>query len=211
MPPPGQTPCCWSAACHGGIRNIYKLKATSCGLFCIRKPCPRIHVRSGMQFPLTAPLGNCIPLRLQIPGRIFHQSPQPETASHSKGKFRDTLSETPSIRKARPTLNTSSERMRVCRPERSRHRGNGKCHPKRLPRLRLQVSRKSLENFEAFTFVLFCTKDRGRRSYSPSTAFLAAAAMLSRSSLVGWSFAATQLSSSILNRALSGSCSSMAS
>ena len=104
MPPPGQTPCCWSAACHGGIRNIYKLKATSCGLFCIRKPCPRIHVRSGMQFPLTAPLGNCIPLRLQIPGRIFHQSPQPETASHSKGKFRDTLSETPSIRKARPTL-----------------------------------------------------------------------------------------------------------
>lgn len=48
-------------------------------------------------------------------------------------------------------------------------------------------------------------------AYSPSTAFLAAAAMLSRSSLVGWSFAATQLSSSILNRALSGSCSSMAS
>ena len=78
MPPPGQTPCCWSAACHGGIRNIYKLKATSCGLFCIRKPCPRIHVRSGMQFPLTAPLGNCIPLRLQIPGRIFHY-PDDET------------------------------------------------------------------------------------------------------------------------------------
>ena len=70
---------------------------------------------------------------------------------------------------------------------------------------------KSPENLEAFTFVLFCTKDRERRSYSPSTAFLAAAAMLSRSSLVGWSFAATQLSSSILNRALSGSCSSMAS
>ena len=70
---------------------------------------------------------------------------------------------------------------------------------------------KSPENFEAFTFVLFCTKDHERRSYSPSTAFLAAAAMLSRSSLVGWSFAATQLSSSILNRAFSGSCSSMAS
>lgn len=95
-----------------------------------------------MQFPLTAPLGNCIPLRAQIVGHRFHQSPQPETASHSKGKFWDALSETPSIRKARPTLNTSSERMRVCRPGRSRHRGNGKCHPKRLPRLRLQVSRK---------------------------------------------------------------------
>ena len=74
-----------------------------------------------------------------------------------------------------------------------------------------ECQEKSLENFEAFTFVLFCTKDRERRSYSPKTAFLAAAAMLSRSSLVGWSFAATQLSSSILNRALSGSCSSMAS
>lgn len=118
--------------------------------FCIRKPCPRIHVRNGMQFPLTAPLGNCIPLRLQIPGRIFHQSPQPETASHSKGKFRDTLSKTPPIRKARPTLNTSSERMRVCRPGRSRHRGNGKCHPRRLPRLRLQVSRKKPREFRGF-------------------------------------------------------------
>lgn len=112
--------------------NIYKLKATSCGLFCIRKPYPRIHVRNGMQFPLTAPLGNCIPFRLQIPGRIFHQSPQPETASHSKAKFRDALSESPSIRKARPTLNTSSERMRACRPGRSRHRGDGKCHPQTL-------------------------------------------------------------------------------
>ena len=74
-----------------------------------------------------------------------------------------------------------------------------------------ECQEKSLENFEAFTFVLFCAKDRERQGYSPSTAFLAAAAMLSRSSLVGWSFAATQLSSSILNRALSGSCSSMAS
>lgn len=132
------------------------------------KPCPRIHVRNGMRFPLVAPLGNHIPLRPQIPGRIFRQGPQPETTSHSKGKFRDTASATP-------------------------------------------CQEKSLEDFEAFTFVLFCTKDRERRSYSPSTAFLAATAIWSRSSLVGWSFAATQLSSSILNRALSGSCSSMAS
>lgn len=108
MPPPGQTPCCWSVACHGeGARNIYKLKATSCGLFCIRKLCPGIHVRSGMRFPLVAPLGNCIPLRLQIPGRIFHQNPQPETASYSKGEFRDAFSDTPPIWKARPALNTS--------------------------------------------------------------------------------------------------------
>lgn len=168
----------------GHLLNIYKLKATSCGLLCIRKVCPGIHVRNGMRFPLTAPLGNSIPLRLQIPGRIFHQSPQPETTSHYKGEFWDALSETPSIRKVRPTLNTSSERMRACHPGRSRHRGDGKCRPKCLPRLRPRAS-KSLEDFEAFTFVLFCTKDRERRSYSPSTAFLAAAAMLSRSSLVG--------------------------
>ena len=149
MPPPGQTPCCWNTACHGGTRNIYKLKATSCGLFCIRKPCP--------------------------------------------------------------TLNTSSERMRVCRPGRPRHRVMENVTPNACHGCAHECQEKSLEDFEAFTFVLFCTKDRERRGYSPSTAFLAAAAIWSRSSLVGCSFAATQLSSSILNRALSGSCSSMAS
>lgn len=157
MPPPGQTPCCWSAACHGGTRNIYKLKATSCGLFCIRKPCPRIRVRSGMHFPLVAPLGNCIPFRSQIPGRIFRQAPQTETASHSEY-----------IQRTLATVAPTSVKKKASR-----------------------ISRLSL-------FVLFCTKHHERRSYSPSTAFLAAAAMLSRSSLVGWSFAANQLSSSIL-------------
>lgn len=155
--------------------------------------------------------GNSIPLRSQIPGCIFRQSPQPETVSHSKGKFWDALSETPSIRKARPTLHTSSECTRARLPERFRHQGDGKYHPQTLATVASTSVKISLENFEAFTFVLFCTKDHERRSYSPSTAFLATAAMLSRSSLVGWSFAATQLSSSILKRALSGSCSSMAS
>lgn len=166
--------------------------------FCIRKPCPQSHVRNGMQFPLTAPLGNSIPLRSQIPGRIFRQSPQLETASHSKGKFLDALSETPSIRKVRPTLNTSSERMRACRPGRSHHRGDGKYRPKRLPRLRPRVSRKKPREFRGFHV---CTIERAAPRatvYSPKTALLAAAAMLSRSSLVGWPFAATQLSSSIL-------------
>lgn len=133
-----------------------------------------------------------------------------ETPSHSDCKFRDAFSESPTIRKARPTLTTSSERMRACCPGRPRlgvmeNVTPNACHGA------VPCQEKSLENFEAFTFVLFCTKDRERRSYSPKTAFLAAAAMLSRSSLVGWSFAATQLSSSILNRAFSGSCSSMAS
>ncbi len=100
--------------------------------FCIRKPCPRIHVRSGMQFPLTAPLGNSIPLRSQIPGRIFRQSPQLETASHSKGKFWGAFSGSPPIRKVRPTLHTSSECTRARLPERFRHQGDGKYHPQTL-------------------------------------------------------------------------------
>lgn len=74
------------------------------------KPCPRIRVRSGMRFPLVAPLGNHIPLRSQIPGRTFRQDPQRETASHSKGKFRDAFSATPPIRKSHPTPHTSGHR-----------------------------------------------------------------------------------------------------
>lgn len=123
--------------------------------FCIRKPCPQSHVRNGMQFPPVAPLGNSIPLRLQIPGHTFRQAPQPETASHSKGKFRDALSETPPIRKAHPTLNTSSEHMRACCPERPRHRGDGKYRPRRLPSLRPRVSRKKPRGFRGFHH-LYC-------------------------------------------------------
>ena len=174
----------------GHLLNIYKLKATPCGLFAS---------------------GNRVPEFTSGVGCGFRLRPRWETASHSKGKFWDGLSETPSIRKARPTLNTSSEHMRACHPGRPRHRGDGKYRPKRLPRLRPQVSRKKPRESRGFHV---CTIERAAPQatvYSPKTAFLAAAAMLSRSSLVGWSFAATQLSSSILNRALSGSCSSMAS
>ena len=174
----------------GHLLNIYKLKATSCGLFAS---------------------GNRVPEFTSGAGCSFRLRPRWETPSHSKGEFWDALSETPSIRKVRPTLNTSSERMRACHPGRPRHRGDGKYRPKRLPRLRPQVSRKKPRESRGFHV---CTIERAASRatvYSPKTAFLAAAAMLSRSSLVGWSFAATQLSSSILNRALSGSCSSMAS
>lgn len=179
--------------------------------FCIRKPCPQSHVRNGMQFPLTAPLGNSIPLRSQIPGRIFRQSPQLETASHSKGKFWDALSETPSIRKCVPLCIHPANACECVVQDGLVIGVMENVTPNACHGCAYECQEKSLENFEAFTFVLFCTKDRERRSYSPKTAFLAAAAMLSRSSLEGWSFAATQLSSSILNRALSGSCSSMAS
>lgn len=171
---------------------------------------PRIHVRSGMQFPLVAR----------------------ETPSHSDRKFRDAFSARALNRNLYPTPKANSgthfpkphpsgKPVPLCiHPAKARERvfQNGfairvmeNITPQTLATVASTSVKKSLENFEAFTFVLFCTKDHERRSYSPSTAFLATAAMLSRSSLVGWSFAATQLSSSILKRALSGSCSSMAS
>ena len=51
--------------------NIYKLKATLCGLLCLRKVCPGILVWNGMQFPLGTRLGKCVPLFSWIPGCIF--------------------------------------------------------------------------------------------------------------------------------------------
>lgn len=99
--------------------------------------------------------GNRVPEFTSGTGCSFRLRPRWETASHSKSKFWDALSESPSIRKARPTLNTSSERMRACRPGRSRHRGDGKCHPKRLPSLRPRVSRKKPRGFRGFHH-LYC-------------------------------------------------------
>ena len=50
--------------------NIYKLKATLCGLLCLRKLRPGILVWNGMQFPLGTRLGKCVPLFSWIPGCI---------------------------------------------------------------------------------------------------------------------------------------------
>lgn len=98
------------------------MKATSCGLFCIRKACPRIHVRSGMQFPLVAPLGNSIPLRLQIPGRFFREPDHPESPSHS-----DYIQRTHASVLSRTTSS----------------RGDGKCHPRTLATERSPVKKKA--------------------------------------------------------------------
>ena len=131
-----------------------------------RKSYPSSKAISGMYFPSSASSGNCIPFQASIlvpcvplrPPRVgctFRKAPQRETTSHSKGKFRDALSETPPIRKARPTLNTSSEHMRACCPERPRHRGDGKYRPRRLPSLRPRVSRKKPRGFRGFHH-LYC-------------------------------------------------------
>lgn len=180
---------------------------SACGSVGEARPTPITY--SGSHFPPRPSTGNCIPFLGQILGYSFQRAPQPETTSHSKGKFRDTASATPPIRKAHLTIHPANARDCIIQNRlivrMMENVPPDACHGPP------SCQEKSPEDFEAFTFVLFCMKDRERRSYSPSTAFLAAAAMLSRSSLVGWSFAATQLSSSILKRALSGSCSSMAS
>lgn len=147
----------------GHLLNIYKLKATSCGLFAS---------------------GNRVPESMSGMGYSFRLWLRWETASHSGLKLWAIVSTRALNRKLRPTLHTSSERMRVCRPGRSRHRGDGKCHPKRLPRRGL-LSRKKPRESRGFHV---CTIERAAPRatlYSPKTAFLAAAAMLSRSSLVG--------------------------
>lgn len=170
-----------------------------------------------MRFPLVAPLGNHIPLRSQIPGRAFRQGPQPETASHfsaenwdavstepqretashSKGKFRDAASATPPIRKSHPTPHTSGHRTISLLG---------------LPSIkgRPRVMKKPRESRGFHVCTIERAAPQAAKLFAQNGLF-AAAAMLSISSLVGWSFAATQLSSSILNRALSGSCSSIAS
>lgn len=108
-----------------------------------------------------------------MPLRLPHAAPSPY------------LLETVSIRKARPTLNAPIgciERI----VQDGLIIGVTEMSPQTLAIVApTRVKKKSLENFEAFTLALFCTKDRERRSYSPSTAFLAAAAIWSRSSLVG--------------------------
>lgn len=168
--------------------------ASACGP--VGKPYPASITNSGSHFPPRPSTGNYIPFLDRMLGCSFHRALHRETASHSKGKFRDAASATPPIRKSHPTPHTSGHRAISLL---------GLPSIKGRPRVTKKASRTSrlsrLYYFERTTAI----------AYSPSTAFLAAAAMLSRSSLVGWSFAATQLSSSILNRALSGSCSSMAS
>lgn len=73
----------------------------------VGKPHPASITNSGLHFPSRPSTGNGIPFLGQILECSFHRALQLETASHSKGKFRDTASATPPIRKAHPTLDTS--------------------------------------------------------------------------------------------------------
>ena len=150
--------------------------------------------------------GNRVPEFTSGVGCSFRLRPRWETASHSDCKFRVAFSTRALNRKPHPIPKANSG-THFPKPHPSGKPVPLLIHPANACECVVQdglvigvmenvtpnachgcaykCQEKSLENFEAFTFVLFCTKDRGRRSYSPSTAFLAAAAMLSRSSLVG--------------------------
>lgn len=71
---------------------------------------PASITNSGSHFPPRPSPGNYIPFLSRILECIFHRALQRETASRSKGKFRDTASATPPIRKAHPTPHTSGHR-----------------------------------------------------------------------------------------------------
>lgn len=76
----------------------------------VGKPHPTSAVNSGSRFPPRPSTGNYIPFLDRMLGCSFHRALHRETASHSKGKFRDTASATPPIRKAHPTPHTSGHR-----------------------------------------------------------------------------------------------------
>lgn len=71
--------------------------------------------RNGMQFP-PRPQSETVSHSEPQFWDALSPRPQPETVSHSKGKFWDAFSETPSIQKARPTLNASGIEHPPIRP-----------------------------------------------------------------------------------------------
>lgn len=58
----------------------------------VRKLCPGIKAWNGMHFPVESLSGKCDPEFTLEVGCAFPTGPQAETASHSEGRFRDTLS-----------------------------------------------------------------------------------------------------------------------
>ncbi len=75
------------------VRWMYSEWDGLSGWMGIRKVRPRICLWSGMQFPVEGSGGKCDPEFAIRVGCAFPTGPQAETASHSEGRFRDTLSE----------------------------------------------------------------------------------------------------------------------
>lgn len=77
---------------------------------------------SGSHFPPSPSTGNCIPFQALIPGHIFREPDHPESPSHS-----DYIQRTHASVLSRTTSS----------------RGDGKCHPERLPRSGPPVKKKA--------------------------------------------------------------------
>ena len=75
------------------VRWMYSEWDGLSGWMGIRKVRPRICLWSGMQFPVEGSGGKCDPEFAIRVGCAFPTGSQAETASHSEGRFRDTLSE----------------------------------------------------------------------------------------------------------------------
>ena len=101
-------------AAHNPLRTVSQNSlakwdaVSACGP--VGKPHPTPIANSGSHFPPRPSTGNGIPFLGRKLGCGFHRAPQRETASHSKGKFRDAASATPPIRKSHPTPHTSGHR-----------------------------------------------------------------------------------------------------
>lgn len=150
----------------------------------IGKAHPTLSANSGTCFPLAAQRENTSHSEPRFWDVLSATPPQRETASHSEGKFRDTfsarglnrspvshskakfrdaLSKTPSIRKARPTLGALELEIISLLG---------------LPLIKgARLSRKKPRGFRGFHVCLMERSTPRAAGYSPSTAFLAAAAI----------------------------------
>lgn len=161
-----------------------------------RKPCPIPKPSSGTHFPKPRPSGKPIPL-------WAHWGMESSAPHACHGCIHERCFGVKVVVDA-------ADRYTACRSNRADVGASPAVFLDELS-ARSPVKKKASRNSRLSIRIMGRSAPRAAKGYSPSTAFLAAVAMLSRSSLVGWSFAANQLSSSNLARALSGSCSSMAS
>lgn len=136
----------------------------------VGKAHPTSRVNSGSHLPLRLSTGKCIPFQALIPGHSFRTRRKAESVSQSERRFWDTLPETPPIRKARPTLNTSSGRIERVVQDGLVIGVMENVTPNACHGCSRECQEKSLEDFEAFASVLFRTRgsDRSTRPARPS-------------------------------------------
>ena len=76
----------------GGMSGADELEPARRDAYVCRKACPVYPLCNGMYFPFAGPTGKYIPQFRVIPGCVFPNAPEAESASHSGSKFRDAVS-----------------------------------------------------------------------------------------------------------------------